>query len=73
MFVRSVSDLTRHAAVSAKARVEFAVDQCRVEQPLAKQVEDAVDLGPRGGGQGPRLGARLVGAGQRRGRGGGLV
>ena len=46
--------------------------QRRIEQPLAEQVEDAVDLGPRGGGQGAGLGAGLVGAGQRR-RGGRLV
>lgn len=43
------------------------MDQCSIEQPLAKQVEDTVDLGPRGGREGSWLGARLVGAGQRRG------
>jgi len=52
--------------------VEFTVDQGGVKQPLAKQVEDAVDLGAGGGRQGPRLPAGLVGAGQQRG-GGGLL
>lgn len=61
--------LTGHAGVSAEAAVEFAVDQSGIEKPLAKQVEDAVDFGPRRGRQGPRLPAALIGAGeQSRGR-----
>lgn len=42
-----------------------------VKQPLAKQIEDTVDLGPGGGGQRPGLRAGQVGAGQ--GRGGGRL
>lgn len=53
--------------------MELTVDQGGVKEPLAKQVEDAVDLGPGGGRQGPRLPAGLVGAGQQRGGGRGLL
>lgn len=49
--------------------MELTVDQSGVEQPLAEQVEDAVDLWPRRGRQGPGLPAALVGAGKQ-GRGG---
>lgn len=49
------------------------MDQCGVKQPLAKQVEHAVDLGPCGGREGSWLGAGLVGAGQWGGGGGSLV
>lgn len=64
------SSLTGHAGVSAEAAVELTVDQCGVEKPLAEQIEDAVDLRPRWGRQGPSLPAALVGAGKqgRRGR-----
>lgn len=65
--------LTRHAGVSAEAAVELTVHQGGVEQPLAEQVEDAVDLGPGRRRQGPRLPAALVGAGEEGGRGRGLL
>lgn len=70
MLLAIVSLLTRHAGVSAEATVELTVDQSSVEKPLTEQVEDAVDLWPRRGRQGPRLPAALVGAGKkgRRGR-----
>ena len=61
--------LTGHAGVSAEAAVELTMDQCSVEQPLAEQIEDAVDLWPRWGRQGPTLPTALVGAGKQ-GRGG---
>lgn len=57
--------VTGHAAVSAQAGVEFTVDQRSVKQPLAKQIEHAVDLRPGRGRKRPRLGARLVWAGER--------
>lgn len=59
-----VSLLTSHASVSAEAAVELTVDQSGVKEPLAKQVEDAVDLWPCRCRQRPRLPAALVGAGQ---------
>lgn len=61
--------LTSHAGVSAEATVELTVDQSGVKEPLAKQVEDAVDLGPGWGRQGPGLPAALVGAWQQGWRG----
>lgn len=64
--------LTRHAGVSTEAAVELTVDESGVEKPLAEQVEDAVDLWPRRGRQGPRLPTALVGARQQ-GRGGGSL
>lgn len=44
--------------------MELTVDQGSIEKPLAKQVEDAVDLGPSRGWQGPRLPTALVGTGK---------
>lgn len=61
--------LTGHAGVSTEAAVELTVDQSSVEKPLAEQVEDAVDLWPRRGRQGPGLPTALVGA-RKQGRGG---
>lgn len=49
--------------------MELTVDESSVEKPLAKQVEDAVDLWSCWGWQGPRLPTALVGAGKK-GRGG---
>lgn len=62
-----VSLLTSHAGVSAEAAVELTVDQCSIKKPLAKQVEDAVDLWPCWGRKGPRLPTALVGAGKQGG------
>lgn len=61
--------LTGHAGVPAQAAVQLAVNKSGVKKPLAKQVEDAVDLWPRRGRQGPGLPAALVGAGQQSGGG----
>lgn len=49
--------------------MELTVDQSSIEEPLAKQVEDAVDFRPSWGRQGPRLPTALVGTGEQ-GRGG---
>lgn len=53
--------------------MELTVDQSSVKQPLAEQVEDAVDFRPSWSREGPGLPAALVGAGQQRGRRGGLL
>ena len=47
--------------------MQLAVHQGSVKQPLAEQVENAVDLWPGGRGQRAGLVAGLVGAGQRGG------
>lgn len=52
--------------------MELTVDQSSIKKPLAKQVEDTVDLWPCWGRQGPRLPTALVGARQQR-RGGGRL
>lgn len=45
--------------------MELTVDESSVEKPLAKEVEDAVDLRSSWGWQGPRLPTALVGAGKK--------
>lgn len=62
--------LTSHAGVSTEAAVQLTVDQSGVEKPLAKQVENAVDLGSCWGRQRPRFPTALIWAGEkgRRGR-----
>jgi len=49
--------------------VQLTVHQSSIEKPLAKQVENAVDLWPRWGWQWPRLPTTLVGA-RKQSRGG---
>lgn len=49
--------------------MELTVDEGGVKKPLSEKVEDAVDLRPCRGRQGPGLPAALVGAGKK-GRGG---
>lgn len=47
--------LTRHTAVSAQTRVKFTVDQRGVKQPLAEEIQHAVDLRSGWGRERPGL------------------